>query len=386
MRSERSSICGRGLLVGLLLLSLGGAGSRFFVFGQSGRKPVMQEEKPVFRLETLEVVVPLIAYGANGKFVNDLALKDIVVLEEKEPRPVASLKREPANIVLILDGSNEVGTFKNGPTRRFQLDERPVWERRDTDSQLADPTSREFALRFLERLSPRDQVAIIQYSDRVQLLQNWTGDMKQAADSLRSKYRVGIRSSYYDALKLAGEKLEERKEGRRIVVLLSDGIDSASRAGRSKAMLALDRARATVFVIGWAAAVRREIELAVGWMRGHENFTTASARRLGDLRGYLGALEGAAVELRQLAETSGGIIWMPATHADLTASFRPLAEEIGAQYSLTFISERKPSLEDRRSIEVISARAGMHLLSCRSYYVGSGEESAIGNARKDSAK
>ncbi len=339
-------------------------------WAQSGRKPQGRIEKPIVRLETLEVVLPLLAYDANGRFVDDLKPQEVLVLEEKEARPVASLKREPANIILILDGSNEIGTFKNGPTQRYHKDDRPIWEKGKPGGQIVNPTSREFALKFLAGLSPRDQVAIIQYADRVQVLQDWTSDPAQAAKSLQSKYRVGIKSTYHDALKLAAEKLEQKKEGRRIVVMLTDGIDTAGKTGKSKAMVALEKARATVFAIGWGEAVKREVELAIGWMRGHENFTSASASRLGEMREYLARLDGASIELQQLAESSGGIAWMPATHEEVIAASRPLTAEIGAQYSLTFVTERKPSLEDNRSIQVLPARPGLSLRSRRTYYAG----------------
>lgn len=342
---------------------------------QSGRRPQgrPQAEKPIIRIETLEVVLPLTAYDANGRFIDDLKPQEVLVLEEKEARQVATLKREPANILLILDGSNEIGTFKNGPTRRYGSEDRPIWAKSEGDSMLANPTAREFAEKFLAMLSPRDEVAIIQYSDRVQLLQDWTLDSARAVGALRSRYRVGIRSTYFDALQLAATKLEEKPERRRIVVLLSDGIDSASKSGRTKSLRALEHSRASIFVVGWAEALRREIELAVGWMRGHENFTSASASRLGELRSYLSRLEGAEVELKQLADGTGGIMWLPRSHGELVETFRPLAEEIGAQYSLSFVTERRPSLEDRRMIEVIPARPGMTLRSRRSYLVDDDE-------------
>ncbi len=367
----------RLLLMTLLLLATAWSTA----LAQSGRRPQGRVEKPIVRIETVEVVLPLLAFDAGGRLVDDLQPREVVVLEDKEARQVASLKREAANIVFVIDGSNEYGTFKNGPTQRFGHPERPVWEKPER-SALPDPTSREFALRLLGCLSPRDRVSIIQYSDRVQLIQNWTNDPQQAMESLRSKYRVGLKASYRDALKMAADKLQEVAEGRRLVVLLTDGLDSASRTSAAKVELALEQARATLFVVGWADVLRREIELAVGWMRGHENFTSASAGRIGELRRYLADLDAATAGLKLMAERSGGVFRLPATHEDLTATARPLSEEIGAQYSLSFITERKPSLEDYRSIDVLPARPGLSLRSRRTYYAGdAGKDSANDRSR-----
>jgi VWFA-related protein len=348
----------------------------FAAFAQSGRKPQGQQgqqqtEKPIARIETREVVVPLVAYDANGNYVDDIAPKDVIVIEDGEFRPATSLKREPANIVLILDTSNEIGTFKNGPTERIPpAKDQPVWAAAQSYQVLSRPTAREFADKFVSRLSQNDQIAIIQYFDKVQLIQDWTGDRDQALNALRSKYRVGIKASFFDALKLAAEKLQTRQQGRRVIVLVSDGIDSSSKTGRSKALAELAKSKATVFVLGWAEALRREIEIAASWASNHERQSSATMERIVELRRHLPKLDVAAVELRQLAESSGGEMWLPATHDDLIALWKTAVNEIGAQYSLSFVTERKPSLEDDRRIEVLPARPGLAVRSRRSYHVG----------------
>ncbi len=353
-----------GWRVALLAVLLGGG--MLEAQAQSGRRPQGQSPPPILRLTTLEVVVPLLAYDAEGRLVDDLQPHQVLVLEEGESRPVASLKREPAHLLLLLDGANEFGTFKNGPTQRYRGKERPIWEKRPAEaSQLARPTSHTFAVELLAQLSPLDEVAVIQYSDRVRLLQDWTRDHAQAKRALESGYRIGLRSTLHDALHLAAEKLATKREGRRLVVLLSDGIDSASKVGRERALRALEAAQATVFVVGWAAALRREIELAVDWTRTHEAFNTNSARRIGELRRYLGDLEREGHELRLVAEQTGGVYHSPANHEELLATAAPLAREIGAQYSLTFITEPRPGDESRRRIEVLPARPGLSVQSRR---------------------
>lgn len=350
-------------------------------YAQSGRKPPPKpgqqpgaEQKPgdapIVRIETREVVVPLVAYDAEGNYVDDLTAKDVLVLEDGEARQVAHVKREPANIVLILDLSNEIGTFKNGPTERFGKPEKPIWENGKSYQVIARPTAREFADNFIARLSPQDSLAVIQYADKTQLIQDWTNDHNQALQALRSRYRVGIKASYHDALKLAAEKLQTRANGRRVIVLVSDGLDSNSKTGRTAAFTALTKARATVFIIGWGEALKTELEAAINWTATHERQSNVTFERITELRRHLPKLEAAAAELRNLAETSGGDLWLPASHDELIRTWRPLAQELGAQYSLSFVTERKPSLEDNRAIQVLPARAGLSVRSRRTYYVG----------------
>jgi VWFA-related protein len=341
------------------------------VIAQSGRKPQGQQpgEKPIARIETREVALPLVAYDAEGNYVDDLRPSDVLVLEEGEARQVTNLKRDPANIVLILDLANEIGSFKNAPTERYGKPDTPIWEKGSNYNVIRHPTQWEFAKQFISSLSPNDKIAIVQYAEKAQLIQDWTSDRNQALGAISSKYRVGLKSSYYDALKLAADKLQSRTEGRRIVVLISDGLDSNSKTSQSKAILALERARATVFVVGWADALRREIELNISWLANHEVARTNAAKRIEELRRHVSQLEGAAVELRQLAENSGGEMLLPPTHEDLIRTNRNVRTEIGAQYSLSFLTENAPSLEDNRSIQVLPARAGLSVRSRRSYRI-----------------
>lgn len=357
---------------------------------QSGRKPQQQPgqlppgEKPLARIETKEVVLPLSAYDAEGQLVSDLTVQDVLVWEDGEPRQVSYIKHEPANIVLLLDLNNEYGTFKNGShmiwadvededSSKKANGQVPMWKKQGDYQVVARPATREFADHFVNKLSPADSVAIIQYAERVQLMQDWTRDRAQALEALRSKYRIGLRGRFYDALKLAAEKLEERKTGRRLLVIISDGLDSASRSNRQQALTALARSQATVFVVGWAGVLGGEVQGAIartGQQRkpGIE-LAGGVGKRLAELRHYQGMLEGAALQLRDLAENSGGELLLPPSYEALVSSPKRLAEEIGAQYSLAFLTETKPSLENSRAIKVSAARPGLTVRSRRSYYV-----------------
>jgi VWFA-related protein len=349
--------------------------------GQQGQQGQQTDEKPVIRLDTREVVVPLSAYDAEGKYVDDLRPRDVLVLEDNEPRIVTSIKREPASIVLVLDLCNEFGTFKNGASYYFGPPEEekkpdkdlPVWM--GTHDIVARPAPREFADNFVSRLSPQDHIAIVQYSDRAQLIQDWTNSREKALGALRSQYRIGLTSHYHDALVLAAEKLRERTMGRRIIVLVSDGVDSASSASLEEALLAVKRAQATVFVIGWARALREQVSQLLAKYGGEAKpgiqIVGTQRKRISELSLYLRLLENASLELRNLAQSSGGELWLPPNHQELTSSPKMLVTEIGAQYSMSFLIDPKsPGLDETRTIQVIPARRGLSVHARTTYYVG----------------
>ena len=361
------------------------------VSAQSGRKPPPDPknpgtqrpgERPVLRLETKEVVVPLSAYDAEGRLVHDLTAKDVMVLEDGEPRPVSFIRHEPANIVLILDLNNEYGTFKNAShmgwlnakeENKPSDGSKPMWQKQENYQIVARPTTREFADNLISKFSPADSLAIIQYADKVQLIQDWTSDRADALHALQSKYRIGLKGRFYDALKLAADKLEERKTGRRIVILISDGLDSASKTNRKQAFNALTRAQATTFVVGWSEALKDEITAAIGRAKAGQpagiDLLGNAKKRIAELQRYAGLVEGNSIILRDLAESSGGEFLLPPSYEAMLMSPRRLTEEIGAQYSLAFITETKPSLENTRDIQVLGARPGLTVRSRRSYWI-----------------
>jgi VWFA-related protein len=342
---------------------------------QSGRK-IQKREDPVLRISTIEVQIPVNVYDAEGRNATDLTTRDLIVVENGEPRTVTALRHDPASIVLILDLSNEIGTFKNGASEQYQIRDpkaptekgRPVWEQRY--EIVPRPAAREFADNFIRNLGDGDQIAIIQYSDKVQLIQDWTADRNEALDSIQSKYRIGLKSRYHDALGLAAAKLDSRT-GRRVVVLLTDGLDSASKTSRRQAMTALEQSGASIFVVGWDELLKYEITGAMSWMGAHERQGTALLKRLKELRGYLQDLDMAAYDLRELAQASGGEMMSPPDFDQLVKKVPDdLHREVGAQYNLAFLTERGGNLEPERTVQVIPARPGLSARSRRTYRIG----------------
>lgn len=359
----RSAECGVYLLAALCvcLLSL-------VSFAQSGRK-TQNPQKPTdnkadLRIETREVRLPIRAFNNVGKSVTDLTPKDIVIIEDGTARQMTSIKYEPANILLVLDLSNEIGTFKNGESDRHNIyadnpeeEKAKIWGK--TTPILAQPAPREFAYNVVDNLAETDRIAIIQYSDKVQLLQDWTTNHKQARDALASKFRVGIHSTFHDALALAAKKMNECESGRRVVLLLSDGFDSASKTTRGKALDALMKTEASIFVVSWTELLRSEVIKAMQWNGVHEDQGSRTQKRQSDLRTFLNQLDGKEAELKSLAEVTGGEFYLPARFKIFLQQPAEILRDIGSQYTLTYLTEREFVDTSFRSVKVLAARSGM---------------------------
>jgi len=107
--------------------------------------PTQDEQEPV-KVYTQEVRLPVVAYDEHEHFDPTLMPDDVLVLEDGVPQRVKSVRRVPANVLLVLDmGSQVTGT-------------------RDS------ATVRDASLRIISALREGDRLAVIQNSRRVELL------------------------------------------------------------------------------------------------------------------------------------------------------------------------------------------------------------------------
>ncbi|MGH9837792.1 MAG: VWA domain-containing protein [Blastocatellia bacterium] len=366
----------------LSLLSLG-------IFAQTEKKPDEQsQEKPLARIETIEAKIPVRAFDALGKRVLDLKPKEVIVIENGAGRQVTSLKLEPANILLVLDHSLEMGTYKHGRVRPPDPDAPslpPVPPSGVGPNRwIAAPASVEFAETLIARLGETDHVAIIQYSDKVELIQNWTANGKEARAALRARFRQGHKTRFYDALRMAAETFKTGPAGRPVLVLLTDGVDTASQTPKDEAITALARSGVTIYAVNWSDAVKNEITRTKPRIVSGQGGTprdTASAsvsiniapwifKRNKGLKEYTKKAASNAAGLAQLAENSGGEGHLLKSFDELLGKPEQILEEIGAQYTLTYLTERRANETTARDLEVIGARTGLSVRARKKYYVG----------------
>ena len=119
--------------------------------------PDLQEVDPedVISVNTAEVSLPVTVRDSTGLLVNDLTRKDFRVLEDGVNQPLSdlSLRKVPVDVALIVDASSSVA------------------------DNLED--FRNAAEGFATHLANDDRVSLIQFDDRVIMLQDWTGSLVQ---------------------------------------------------------------------------------------------------------------------------------------------------------------------------------------------------------------
>lgn len=325
------------------------------VVGQSGRKSSAtaesraiagqnEEAEDIIRVRTDEVLLPVSVRDWSGTSINGLNRDNFIVYDEGMRQQIRSFNRQrvAANIVLLLDASGSV--FQQ---MRF---------------------IREAAKGFVEGLLPEDKVCVMQFADKVELLQDWTNasQPQQLEKALDWRYHPGESTTFYDGLYLAAEEQLKKVEGRRIVILLTDGIDTAERrrAGFKDALSAVRQAEASVYVVSLTGMLREMIIRRAGGRVRQNLLRGYDPKQVGR---YLKLIDDSEKQLTGLATQTGGRIFLPLRDEDLAAAYRAIAEELRAQYIITYKPNPPVAVGQWRRVRVLVLPGGYEVAAREGY-------------------
>ena len=273
-----------------------------------------QEVDPgdVISVNTTEVSLPVTVRDNAGVLVNDLARKDFRIFEDGVEQPLSdlSLRKVPVDVALIVDASSSVA------------------------ENLGD--FRTAAEGFALHLASDDRVSLIQFDDRVVMLQDWTGSLVQLRRALR-RIQPGMFTRFHDAMLLASRDQSPRPNARHAIIVLTDGIDSGRGTTFDAALRAALQAQTTVYVVSNTEIerARKEEELAT-LLAGSDSALRFNQLRVDDLRLGLAALKDSERNLEQLTAATGGRLYRPRSFNDLERTYAEVADELRHQYTLYY--------------------------------------------------
>jgi VWFA-related protein len=343
-----------GVALGLIFLmqwsmsAYGQSGRRSIALPQESSEPSTQEpDDDVVRVRSEEILLPVSVRDSTGAPVGGLGAERFLVYDNGVRQEIKSFNRRrvPAKIVLLLDASGSVFS-----QMRF---------------------IREAAKGFIRGLLKEDEVCVMQFADKVELLQDWIGaaETGKLEKSLDWGYHPGESTTFYDGLYLAAQEQLSRVEGRRIIILLTDGIDTAERrhANFTEALGAVRRAEASVYVVSLTASLRALIEKKTGggWLGrllagGYDPRLVAR---------YMSTINDAEKRLAGLASQTGGRIFLPIKEDDLAPAYEAIAEELRTQYIITYRPTPRASVGEWRRIDVLVTPGGYEV-AARAGYTG----------------
>jgi Ca-activated chloride channel homolog len=201
---------------------------------------------------------------------------------------------------------------------------------------------REAAAHFIRQvLQPLDRLAIYSFDENVARVANFSGDVAALQDSLK-KIADGAGTSIYDALVLGSHALEDRPEDhRRVIIMVTDGGETTSRAD-------FDAAR--------AAALRAGILLY-----------TIVIRPVKNENGRNTAGEHA---LETITDSTGGAMFFPDSAQELDRIFDRIDKELRTQYRLAYYPNPRGPANSYRTIAVKVLMNGYQARHRKKYLTG----------------
>ena len=271
------------------------------------------QQQPTFKSNTGAVVsIFATVIDRENRLVPDLTRDDFEVLDNDRPNPLVVFENEarPISVVLMLDTSASM----TGNLRLLQ----------------------DAAEQFLIRLLPGDKAKVGAFNDKIELSGHFTDDRDELVSELRP-LDYGNATRLYDAAALSLDELAPL-EGRRVLVILTDGEDTSSRIGFGTV---LNRARDEEVMV-YSIGLESEYFNGVRVVRSKPS-----------------------KDLRKISEETGGGYFELQKTVDLSPTFSRVAQELRSQYLIGFA----PAALDGKvhKLDVRVNRPGMTVRARKSY-------------------
>jgi Ca-activated chloride channel homolog len=279
----------------------------------AGAAAILSAQQPTFRSATEIVSLFVTVADAQGRLVPDLTKEDFEVLDNDKAQPIAYFENvtQPISVVVMLDTSGSM-------TGSIAL-------------------LKQAAEQFLLRLLPADQGRVGAFNDKIQIMgKGFTRDRDQLISDVR-ELDYGNGTKLWDAVLASLEELKGI-EGRRVVLVFTDGDDTQSRAHLGTT---IDRARADDVMV---YAIGLESNYFDG-QRMVRSQPDSGLRKIAD-------------------ETGGGYFELKKT-ADLAPTFTRVAQELHAQYVMGFAPTQLDGKIHKLAVRV--TKPGMTARARRSY-------------------
>jgi Ca-activated chloride channel family protein len=243
-----------------------------------------KQEDDVVRVNTDLVVLNVTVTNKEGQYVPGLKLSDFTVFEDGKqvlPEMISgfSVHESPFASVVLLDTSGSM------------------------ESRLS--LARSAAIRFLDGLREEDVAAVYRFDSKVEQVQEFSGG-RDLAPMVYGVKAHGM-TTLNDAIVDAARALSTRTEKRKAIIVLSDGMDTFSKASAEKAIESALAIGASIYAVDMSAT---------------EGNVSRNVQSAAVLKGF--------------AEKSGGRFVATPGGPALRDAFANIADELGHQYTLAY--------------------------------------------------
>lgn len=291
---------------------------------------VSYAQEDVLRVDTHLVTIPVTVLNRDGRYVTNLGKPDFQVFEDDVEQEVAYFEPtvQPFTALLLLDTSGSMNNYLTNLARAANA--------------------------FISQLRDDDRIVIATFSDgkRIQVLLEPTKKREMRLKLLLQR-RVGDGfTATFDAVE-GGIKYMENIQGRRAIILFSDGEQHGIGASAKSNLRDAEEQEALIYTIRFGA------------------YPTHQPGYIGNIskKQQLKLIEKVNSYMQSLAKITGGHSYQVDDIGDLEKTFSTIAEELGQQYSLGYYPKKQPEAGQRRRIKVKMHQPNLVVLARDSYIV-----------------
>ena len=288
-----------------------------------------KDHDEVFKVDSALVPLPVSVTDATGRAITNLKLSDFELKVDGKPAEIAELSRSesPIRLAMLFDNSSSVRV-----AREFEKDA---------------------AVKFFRQvLRPeKDLAALFSVSTVTRMEQGLTKDVSSIINAIEFFPPPEGATALLDGIILAANYLSET-QGRRVLVIVSDGDDTISDASFEDAVKAVQMANTQVYVV---KTTDFENFIRTKSRQGNANIRQLAAER----------------RMLELSKQTGGSVYSPIDEEELDRAFRQISAELSQQYILSYYpddeTERRGEL---REISLgVKAKPTLSVRTRKGYYV-----------------
>jgi VWFA-related protein len=321
--------------------------------------------QPVLKSKTNDVVFPVTVRDKKGTLVTTLKKSDFTLAEDGRPQTIQSLTRDsnvPLRIGILVETDRPMSGALEAERKAAEKFLDALIPAQPAEGKAADP---------------RNEAFVIHFDREVELLQDFTDSREKLHTELdqmgstrqgqhdtqgpettgedRSERVPGSRggNQLYDAIFLASDEVMAPKQGRKVLVLFSDGLDRGSKDRLNEALDAAEKAHVSIYTIYFKGEQEKQSfdypdqggRRGGGWPGGGGGYPGGGGgypggggRRGGAPPNDTG-VDGKKIML-QIAERTGGHAYEARKRDDMDPIYNLIADELRNQYLLTYTPDK----------------------------------------------
>ncbi len=293
---------------------------------------IIVDDDEVISVESALVPIPVSVTDASGRAVTNLKLEDFELLIDGKAAEIGELFRSetPVRLAMLFDNSSS------------------VMEAREFEKKAA--------VRFFKRIirPEKDLAALFSVSTGTRLEQPLTKNSDQLVRAIENFPTPQGATALLDGIIKAANYLKD-VEGRRVIVIVSDGDDTISDATFEETVRIVQAANCQIYVV---KTTDFENFKRTGIRGGNANIRQLSAER----------------RMQELAIQTGGAVYSPIDEKELDQAFNRISAELTAQYVLNYYPEDSGKPNEFRNITLKVKRGdNLTVRTRKGYFVNNGK-------------